>query len=207
MYVSSLLGSGKLSAGVPGVSRAQHGRLSPSGSLRDRQGAEKNLRFQPLIEVSVFPAVCRKGRRAGGLLKAPTPVPPLPYHFPTSAILFSYTPPPPRFALLQLASLLFSPSSPVTGLLCRPFRLHAPSFLKRAPRPSEFQRVTQTVHCLTSTSTSCSCLGDWGGGLGRERGVVHSWVLKATGFKVWNPTDLEDLELIRLNLTSDLVEI
>lgn len=167
LYVGSSLGSWKLSAGVPGVSGgpartfvSQHTLAGETG----RKDPQKICDFNPSLRFpSVFSAVCRNGRRAGGLLKAPTPVPPLPYHFPMSAFLFSYTTPPPPLSsppCYFLLPLLFLPSSVV---------LSFPSFPKRAPRPSELQRVTQTVHCLTSTSTSTSCLGRGGGWV-----VVHS---------------------------------
>lgn len=90
----------------------------------------------------------------------------------------SHIHPPPHLDILHLISMLFPPSSPVTALVWPPLHLNAPSFLKHAPRPSEFQQVTQTILCLTSTSTSTSCLGGLGGG---------SWVLKAAVFKSLEP--------------------
>lgn len=94
-----------------------------------------------------------------GCLKHPPPCPTFTLSLPNVSIPVLLDPP-----SLPFFSLLVSLSSPVPALLCRLFCFHALSFLKRAPRPSEFQRVTQTIHCLTSTSTSTSCLGGLGGG-------------------------------------------
>lgn len=132
-----MLDSGKFSTGVPGVSRAQHGRLSPrqgapsmAVTLKDPQ--KILISTQELKFPSVFSVVCSKGRRAGGLSKAPTPVPPLPYHFPMSAFLFSYTPPPhtrrPSSARLCyfLLPLLLLPSSVVFSVFTLPLSLNVP---------------------------------------------------------------------------------
>lgn len=130
---------------------------------------QKVFRFKPSLKfLSVFSAVCRKGGGPGGL-ESTHPCPTFAFSLPNVSI--------------PLLCLFFPLSSPGIALLHRPFCLHSPSSLKRAPRPSEFERVTQTLHCLTSTS--CSCLGGGGVGWWSPR------VLKAAGFKVWNRTDLK----------------
>lgn len=104
----------------------------PAGQTdrKDPQNFNPSLKFPP-----VFPAVCRNGRRAGGLLKAPPPRPTFTLSLPNVSIpvllVLLYNPPPPLSSppCYFLLPLLFLPSSVVLSVF-------APSFPKRAPRPS-----------------------------------------------------------------------